>query len=474
MDAVIQMIGHTDKMLKETGKNTVTKNSSFYPVLMANQEPVKNPTQTKADKLMEKDAFLHAALDKDSEAQGAEEPINELQQDKDNRQNGDLPVEPGALSAKELVTLAAQNWPEDMAASILPLLQQNARLTDDEVSALEAKINALMTNQDIARNIGHTTNGEKFIAQVGAIKRQQMDGSLQQVDWQKEAAALLAKAEEMFQVLEKGGDIHQAATKLLKLLEQWHALDLKSNGQVSQQMLQTPSSGQSNPFMAWQQLVKLFEKRSMMANKQQYTYQAKVFVEDVARWLEKVTQADQAGRHQPTELRHVTSTSMPMTKVEQFIIHLQQQSNVQQPEHEQLMERLEKIIRAGDFRQLQNGKTEWRISLRPQNLGDITIRMAQINGEMTVKIIAGTAAAKDMLESNLHQLKHMFSPHQVIVERQDLSIQTGQTTGQKEQQNNSNQDQQHASQEFAQLKESEAEDDDFSERIATLLMNEKA
>src|SRR5690625_7091782 len=47
------------------------------------------------------------------------------------------------------------------------------------------------------------------------------------------------------------------------------------------------------------------------------------------------------------------------------------------------------------------------------------VRLEEVNGEMTAKIIVTTEAAKKALQSNIHQLKNMFSPHQVVIERQD-------------------------------------------------------
>ena len=37
---------------------------------------------------------------------------------------------------------------------------------------------------------------------------------------------------------------------------------------------------------------------------------------------------------------------------------------------------------------------------------------------MTVKITVMSQVAKEMVDKNLHQLRHLFSPHQVVVERQ--------------------------------------------------------
>jgi flagellar hook-length control protein FliK len=47
------------------------------------------------------------------------------------------------------------------------------------------------------------------------------------------------------------------------------------------------------------------------------------------------------------------------------------------------------------------------------------VQLTKVDGEMLVKITATTQAAKEALESNVRQLRHMFSPQQVVIEKQD-------------------------------------------------------
>ncbi|HLR14534.1 MAG TPA: flagellar hook-length control protein FliK, partial [Bacillota bacterium] len=54
-----------------------------------------------------------------------------------------------------------------------------------------------------------------------------------------------------------------------------------------------------------------------------------------------------------------------------------------------------------------------------EQLGEMTIQLVKIDGEMIAKITVSSQATKSALESNLHQLKNMFAPHQVLIEKQD-------------------------------------------------------
>nr|WP_280922993.1 flagellar hook-length control protein FliK [Virgibacillus litoralis] len=120
---------------------------------------------------------------------------------------------------------------------------------------------------------------------------------------------------------------------------------------------------------------------------------------------------------------------------------------------------------------MQNGTSQLNITLRPENLGDMMVKLTQINGEMTVKIMVTSHAAKEMLESNMHQLRNMFSPQQVVVEKQEVSSQQAQTNqSEQDDQNNSGQEQDQSNHSEQDDQEGEG---DFETQFQNILMNEK-
>jgi flagellar hook-length control protein FliK len=76
-----------------------------------------------------------------------------------------------------------------------------------------------------------------------------------------------------------------------------------------------------------------------------------------------------------------------------------------------------------------------------------------------------------MLETNMHQLRNMFSPQQVVVEKQDAylpqsqgtekNMKDGQWDGQNQQSSDSSDE------------EKEKSDDDFAAKFQAVLMNEE-
>nr|WP_281349716.1 flagellar hook-length control protein FliK [Ornithinibacillus caprae] len=124
---------------------------------------------------------------------------------------------------------------------------------------------------------------------------------------------------------------------------------------------------------------------------------------------------------------------------------------------------------------MPNGTNQLSITLRPDNLGEMMVKLTQVNGEMTVKILVSSQAAKEMLESNINQLKTMFSPHQVQIERQDVNAQQQGQNMQKDQdgqaykEQNENQSKQSSSDQNNQ----QGNESDFEATFQELMLNEK-
>ncbi|RPF55992.1 flagellar hook-length control protein FliK [Aquisalibacillus elongatus] len=120
------------------------------------------------------------------------------------------------------------------------------------------------------------------------------------------------------------------------------------------------------------------------------------------------------GNH--SDLNH---QNQQMSRQEQLVVHMTRpnQSTSQTSNQQQMIEQLQKIIQSTRFAQ-SGGTKQLSIQLKPANLGEMQMKFLQMDGQMTVKITVASQAAKEMLEGNLQQLRHMFSPNQVSIERQ--------------------------------------------------------
>ena len=125
----------------------------------------------------------------------------------------------------------------------------------------------------------------------------------------------------------------------------------------------------------------------------------------------------------------------PMTPLEQYTIFVN------------MIEQLQQMILSSRFGQI-NGTNHLTIQLKPNHLGDLTIRFMEQDGQMIVKMIVQSKGAKELLEANIHQLRHMFAPNQVIIERQyqEQSFSLQQENVNKDEENTGEQHQKHSKQ----------------------------
>ncbi|WP_027954209.1 flagellar hook-length control protein FliK [Halobacillus kuroshimensis] len=166
-----------------------------------------------------------------------------------------------------------------------------------------------------------------------------------------------------------------------------------------------------------------------------------------------------------------TGASGAMSKVEQFVLHVNQTGS-DQTRPAGFLQELERMVHNSRLLTHSSGMKEMQIQLKPGSLGNMVVQVTQQNGEMIVKLMVQTLAAKELLEGNLHHLRPMFSPQQVVVEKNDAlaftqhhsSAQTADEHGSSDESRGEKEDRQHVNE------EEEGEDGASFEDI---LMNEK-
>ncbi|UOR13902.1 flagellar hook-length control protein FliK [Halobacillus amylolyticus] len=245
--------------------------------------------------------------------------------------------------------------------------------------------------------------------------------------------------------------------KVKQIIQQMSKLETGS----SQLNKLTQLSGQEPPQQLMANLLNNYKlKQSLPVAYQQHST---VTSKDVAKWVGQFL-----NKQRTAEPSLGQGFTQMISKVEQYVIHVNQsQSNAGM--HQQLIDQLEQLIKSNRLFTNKAGNMEMNIRLRPQHLGDMTVKLVQMNGDMAVKILVSTQAAKEMLEGNMQQLRHMFSPQQVVIEKYEQTA-TGQFFTQDDKQSG----------EFngreSQSDQSQEQQDDHSEEEVSfheLLMNEK-
>jgi flagellar hook-length control protein FliK len=77
--------------------------------------------------------------------------------------------------------------------------------------------------------------------------------------------------------------------------------------------------------------------------------------------------------------------------------------------------------------EIKPGMTEIKLTLRPENLGDVTMKIATENGIVTAHFIAENQRVKEIIESNFNQLKNVLSEQGINISQLSVSVNQGDT-----------------------------------------------
>ncbi|KGR86417.1 flagellar hook-length control protein FliK [Lysinibacillus odysseyi] len=124
--------------------------------------------------------------------------------------------------------------------------------------------------------------------------------------------------------------------------------------------------------------------------------------------------------------------------------------------------------------QLSNNQGTMRLVLKlfPENLGQIRIEVMQKDGVMQARLLATTSTGKELLDSNLHQLKTAFAAQNIQMERLDIA-QSLQDAERSKDQNFFNNFFRQQQEEPEEQKKEEEEQQSFEEFLAEQVFNEE-
>lgn len=223
----------------------------------------------------------------------------------------------------------------------------------------------------------------------------------------------------MLPTIGKEKNLKEIASRLLPIIEKWTLLkQQEGEGELKQVLRRQLTEEQLD---IWKFIESNVDKRKYFAN--HYRQDAQITRADIANWLHAALD-----RYATTETKERVVTQsighsriVPMSEVQQYTIHLQSLDRVERVS-EELTQRIVNIIKESRFMtrpSLLQPMQQLTVVLKPEHLGNITVRLTQVDGNMTVNFIVTSQATKELLEANVHQLKHMFSPHQVTIERNE-------------------------------------------------------
>ncbi|MCM3742835.1 flagellar hook-length control protein FliK [Sporosarcina luteola] len=132
------------------------------------------------------------------------------------------------------------------------------------------------------------------------------------------------------------------------------------------------------------------------------------------------TSANAEGAGQKQAEATPQSGAVHATTVVRAEVSLQQAESNSANRSETLLREMQALMKRSNFGQV-GGTNRMLIKLYPEHLGQVRIELLETNGIMTARILASTALAKGMLDSQLHQLKHAFNQQNLQVDRVDIA-----------------------------------------------------
>ncbi|WP_449540499.1 flagellar hook-length control protein FliK [Ferdinandcohnia sp. Marseille-Q9671] len=110
-----------------------------------------------------------------------------------------------------------------------------------------------------------------------------------------------------------------------------------------------------------------------------------------------------------------------LPKVQQFSLFIEQGAK-QLPDQQQFIRQFQNILARSSFMNGAGGQ-KLLLNLYPEHLGSLRIELLQSESGMIARIMATTSQAKELIESQLTNLKHSFLSQNITVEKIEVSSQ---------------------------------------------------
>ncbi len=280
---------------------------------------------------------------------------------------------------------------------------------------------------------------------------------------QEQMKQLLVKIDHVLQSITKGSFSFDDYKQLMNNMKEWIELQ-KIDQKSAQELLDSLKEPQKK---LWGELIDKYTQKIKQDN--MYTNQNQLTYDTVSKWVkDAMLQVETAVKGYSDVKVDNSSSALPttnMSRIEQFVIHTQQTNATEQVSQKQLIEQFQQIFQKSNFLKGPNGANQLFIRLQPEHLGDVVIKLTQVNGEMVVKMVVQSQMAKEMLEGNLQQLRHMFSPQQVVIEKQEVVMSQNESDSfSNDEKESSNQNEHQSNDDFYENEAIDYDDElDFSE-----------
>lgn len=307
-------------------------------------------------------------------------------------------TELAALLAELKETVGNSTDSEDLLTQLEEMLAKNTGEVDESLLLLADQLQALLNNEAESNPLAMALQQVamiQFPVTTQTNSRESVDASVQ------------AKVNQAVE------NLNTDSVDMKALLATLKELSTLSKSQVNQVFNE---QNQSKGADMLKQLLANFEAKQKLAS-QGYRSEGKVTTTDVSKWLTSFTNSNVTV--ESSGFGQAFMQTQSNHQLEQFTVHT---SGNSEQLNQDLVQAFEKVMAKSIFGKTLAGNMQLKMQLTPHNLGQINVELTEVNGEMMVKLIATTDAAKEALEANMKELRHMFSPHNVVVEKEAAAV----------------------------------------------------
>ncbi|SER06431.1 hook-length control protein FliK [Gracilibacillus ureilyticus] len=297
--------------------------------------------------------------------------------------------------------------------------EDSVQQSGEDTSTVPVQVDILQKLQDLLGNNSENESSGLNIASflTTSLNVQQVSMENVAIDIEK-IAKLWRNVETLINKMENQLITTKDYKQLMNMLQQWSQLSQQDSAALNNFL---SAVDQSKAKSVWGKMVENYQNR--MKTDKLYGQTQQVTKDDIAKWLKSALENYETTMKADSNLVRADVASwsgqQSTSKVQQFVIHVQQTNTGEQVAQKQLLEQFQQAIQKSSFLKSPNGTNQLILRLQPGNLGDVMVKLTQVNGEMVVKMVVQSQAAKELLEGNLNQLRHMFSPQQVVIEKQE-------------------------------------------------------
>lgn len=324
------------------------------------------------------------------------------------------------------VMSASTEQPKQMAT-------ETTETTETTVPVEEVEETLVMESlKDLFAELGIELDEAQLFAMMGEEGEMVALDQLLSLDLEELAAMLDLSAEELTDIVsELLGEEMEDMTDVWALIEQAPAIlaqitaVLQSNEQVPKDMHKVVQLLKVIEFVGqktdtvYQQEFKLTQLTEALkvavAQVQQEAPKTTTFQQTVQQ-VAQTTQVTQTTKVE-TETTQVPGQQQPVTQTKTITVTLPAEKPAQS---EALLKEIQQIINRSQLSG-QSGNMKLLLKLFPENLGQIRIELVQQNGVMTARLLASTAVGKELIDSNLNQLKASFVAQNIQMDRIDIT-----------------------------------------------------